>query len=219
MTTPLDAVAGSLAAAKLVVTKPNVPFPDVPLRFNPTEYQIQKQNTFVEIPIPGLESPPLQFVRGGAAKLSVEVLLDTSDTLDDVRERYTQAIEDLMRVDAHTHAPPLVSFVWRDSVFSGVMESAQTTFTLFTPLGVPIRAKMTLVLKEHVPVEVQVQQMRTESPNFDKVYTVRRGDTLASIAAWAYQDPSLWRVIADANGIQDPRRLAPGVVLSLPRLR
>jgi hypothetical protein len=213
--TPLDAIAGSLARAKLVIEHPRGQ-PDIPLRFNPTEYRIQKSNNFAEIGIPGLESPPLQFVRGGAAELSVEVLLDTSDTLDDVRQRYTDRILGLLKVSPELHAPPIVLFVWDRNVFRGVLTSAQATFSLFTPTGVPIRATIALSIKEYRPVEVR---LRNESPDFEKIYVVRRGDTLSSIAAWAYQDPTKWRLVAEANGIRDPRRVAPGAVLTLPRLR
>ena len=38
----------------------------IPLHFNPRSTSVKKENTFAEIPIPGLESPPLQYVRGGA---------------------------------------------------------------------------------------------------------------------------------------------------------
>lgn len=37
-----------------------------------------------------------------------------------------------------------------------------------------------------------------------RVWKVKKGDTLLSIAAEVYGDPRLWRKIADANGIQDP---------------
>ncbi len=217
--TVLDAIMGGLAAAKLVVLKPKLAEPEIPLRFNPTEYQITKQNTFAEVPIPGLDSPPLQFVRGGAARLTVDVLLDTSDTLKDVRKQYLDKIDMLLKVQSETHAPPIVAFQWDKQIFSGVLESATTTFMLFTEEGVPVRAKVALAIKEHVPVKVQVNKARTASPNFEKTYTVRRGDTLTSIAAWAYQDASAWRAIAQANAIVDPRRVAPGTVLTLPRLR
>jgi nucleoid-associated protein YgaU len=48
---------------------------------------------------------------------------------------------------------------------------------------------------------------------------VRRNDTLHSIAAEEYRDPALWRHIAKANGIVNPRDLKPGTVLTIPRLR
>lgn len=219
MITPLDALAGSMAHARLIMIDRNGVRTEIPLRFNPTEYQIQKQNTYAEIAIPGLDAPPLQFVRGGAARLTTDVLVDTSDSLDDVRDRYLDKIHSLLKVESEKHAPPSVAFQWDREVFSGVLESATTTYLLFTDQGVPIRAKVSLAIKQHIPVDVQVNQARTASPNFDKAYTVRRGDTLTSIAAWAYQDASAWRAIALANGIQDPRRLEPGTVLALPRLR
>src|SRR6476661_3690741 len=132
MVTPVDALAGCLAVAQPVIVKPNVTPASIPLRFNPTEYQIQKQNTFAEIAIPGLDSPPLQFVRGGGRRLSVEALLDTSDTLVDVRKKYVDGIEKLLRVNSQTHAPPLVAFEWDKRLFSGVLESATTSYLMFT---------------------------------------------------------------------------------------
>jgi nucleoid-associated protein YgaU len=48
--------------------------------------------------------------------------------------------------------------------------------------------------------------------------TVRRGDSLTSIAAEVYRNPALWRVVAEANRIDDPLRLAAGTKLSIPKL-
>jgi hypothetical protein len=47
-------------------------------------------------------------------------------------------------------------------------------------------------------------------------HTVTRGETLWSIATRYYNDGNLWRRIADANGIRDPRKLAIGRVLTIP---
>jgi nucleoid-associated protein YgaU len=46
---------------------------------------------------------------------------------------------------------------------------------------------------------------------------VRRGDSLASIAAQVYDDPSAWRAIARANRIENPLAIAPGTKLTLPK--
>jgi nucleoid-associated protein YgaU len=48
---------------------------------------------------------------------------------------------------------------------------------------------------------------------------VRRGDTLSSIAAEEYNDAMLWRPLAEANRINNPRVLTPGQVLVVPVLR
>lgn len=47
-------------------------------------------------------------------------------------------------------------------------------------------------------------------------YVVKGGDTLAGIASRFYRNPDRWRLIADANGIRDPRKLRVGQRLTIP---
>jgi nucleoid-associated protein YgaU len=220
VTTPLSAVRVGLEKARLDVLR--MPGKEVissiPVRFNPTQYTIEKGNNFAEIAIPGLESPPLQFIRGNAERLTTELLLDTSDTLEDVRLKYTNDLRALLNVRPELHAPPVLRFVWDTQVFVGVVESMSFNYQLFTPDGIPLRAHLNLTLKEYRTVDEQLKDPR-HSPDVDKAYTVRRGDTLSDIASATYDDPVFWREIARANGISDPRTLAPGRVLIVPRLK
>ena len=48
------------------------------------------------------------------------------------------------------------------------------------------------------------------------MHVLEAGESLGSIAAGQYFDPAQWRLIADANGLDDPRRLTPGMFLRLP---
>lgn len=220
MNSPVLSAGGTFRQATIEVLAPEKnPREVIPLRFNPTEYQLQKGNAFQEIAIPGLETPPIQFIRGNSEKLSVEVLADTSDSLEDVRVKYVDRVRNLLKIDPELHAPPIVAFTWDRQIFRGVLESLQVTFTLFSPEGVPLRAKLSLAFKEYRTVEEQAKERRKASPDFDKSYVVREGDTLAGLSATAYKDPSLWREIARRNDIRDPRRLVPGTVLTIPRLR
>jgi hypothetical protein len=220
MITPITSAAQSLQRASLVIESPAVPESErvITFRFNPTEYQLQKANNFAEIAIPGLETPPIQFVRGNAEKLSVELLADTSDTLQDVREQYVNKLRNLLNIRGESHAPPIVNFVWSTNEFRGVVDSLNVTYTLFSPEGVPLRARLSLTLKEYRPVEIQIKERPKTSPDLEKSWVVRRGDRLSSIASAVYRDPGVWRAIAKANEIQDPRSLAPGRVLKLPRI-
>jgi contractile injection system tube protein/LysM domain-containing protein len=222
MITPVSSAAQSLEKAKLIIESPTVTPNIIDFKFNPTEYQIQKSNNFSDIPIPGLESPPIQFVRGNGEKLTVELLADTSDTLEDVREKYVNKVRGLMRINKESHAPPIVSFVWGKSnlnKFKGVIESLNVTYTLFSPEGVPLRAKLSLSLKEYRPVDIQLKDAPKTSPDVEKTWVARRGDKYSSIAAAVYRDPAVWRAIAEANQVKDPRVLRPGTVLTLPKIR
>jgi hypothetical protein len=190
----------------------------IPLRFNPTDYKLSKTNTFAEITIPGLEAPPLQYVRGGSETLTVQALVDTSDTLANVRSTYVDAVRKLMRPDSREHAPPIVRFVWDETVFTGVLEKLDVNYVLFAKDGVPLRAQLDITLKEFRTAAQQVAQTPRSSPTVEKSYVVRRGDTWPGIAFAVYRRADVWRQLALANGISDPRDLRPGLVLAVPRL-
>lgn len=216
MSLPINLMGREFAEAHLTIVEPAEDKADIPLHFNPSEYKIKKDNTFAEIPIPGLEAPPLQYVRGGAEVLSMDVLVDTSDELEDVRVKYVDKLQSLVRKNGKLHAPPIVDFVWGEQVFHGVMQSLEVTFVLFHTDGKPLRAKLAIVMKEYRPVEVQFEDT---SPDVEKAYVVRAGETLSSISGSVFRDPRQWREIAVANGITDPRAVDPGTVLTIPRLQ
>ena len=215
---PFLSVGGDFENALLRIVVPDVDEPDIPLKFNPTSYRLQKANTFSEIEIPGLETPPIQYIRGGSETLSFDALFDTSDSQKNVREEYVDKIANLMRINSELHAPPIVQFVWETELFRGVVSDMSVSYVLFTPQGVPMRAEATLTLTAYRPVEVQIAERPRNSPDVEKSVTLRRGDRLDQIAAGIYQDSARWRDIARRNGIRDPRRLDPGQLLLVPRI-
>ncbi|MEU4689788.1 LysM peptidoglycan-binding domain-containing protein [Actinoplanes sp. NPDC023714] len=217
--TPVTAADTGLRDAHLEIVDPATDPKVIPLRFNPAEYRLKKSQTFAEIAIPGLAAPPVQWVRGGLATLSFDALLDTSHTLEDVDAAYVNRLRALLDPDAKLHAPPIVAFVWGRRRFTGVLDGIDIAYQLFDAAGVPLRAKAGITLKEYRPVAVQLRETRRSSPDVEKTYLVRRGDTLPGIAAAVYADPARWRELAVANGISDPRTLRPGLSLLVPRLR
>lgn len=215
---PFISVGGDFEKALLKIVVPTVDEPDIPLRFNPTSYQLQKANNFSEIEIPGLETPPIQYIRGGSETLSFDALVDTSDTLKNVREEYVDKIANLMRINSELHAPPIVQFIWETEIFQGVVSNMSASYVLFSQQGVPLRAELSLSLTAYRPVEVQLADRPRNSPDVEKSVTLRRGDRLDQIASGLYQDPSRWREIARKNGIRDPRQVEPGQLLLIPRI-
>jgi nucleoid-associated protein YgaU len=73
-----------------------------------------------------------------------------------------------------------------------------------------------LELQESEPIKAQLVKSAKNSPDHAKVYTVQRGDTLQSISFREYDDPAEWRRIADANSVDDPMALEPGMKLLVP---
>jgi Contractile injection system tube protein/LysM domain len=217
--TPASAADADLIRAYLEIVRPPTDSGRIPLRYNPSALSLKKPQTFAEIAIPGLSSPPIQWVRGGLQTLSFEALVDSSDTLENVDTAYVDRLRSLLDPAPKLHAPPVVAFVWGPRRFTGVLDGLDITYQLFARSGVPLRAKLNVNLKEYRPAAVQIWQEQRSSANVEKSYLVRLGDTLPGIAAQVYKDPARWRELAVANGIRDPRDLRPGRRLVLPRLQ
>jgi nucleoid-associated protein YgaU len=209
------------------------------VQYNPTEFSLDKGVQLAEIAIPGLDSPLLQFVRGQAEKLSVELFFDTTDSGTGAGAqsvtRLTDPIYSLAKIEPAGHAPPIVTFAWnaafpganlpaaagnqRRNAFRGVVESCRQKFTFFSPEGVPLRATLTLSLREYKTLDEQLSQLNLSSPDRTHAHLTRRGEALWHVAARYYTQPGQWRAIADRNDIDDPRRLEPGVLLTVPSIR
>jgi hypothetical protein len=104
----------------------------------------------------------------------------------------------------------------RRNGFQGVVESVRQKFTLFSPEGVPLRATLTVTLREYRPLDEQLARQNPRSPDRTHAHVLKGGETLASVAGDYYERPAEWRAIADANDIDDPRRLNPGTRLLVP---
>lgn len=203
----------------------------VPCMFNPEHFTVEKSNHFATVNIPGLSSPVFQFVRGEARSVTMDLFFDTYEEGIDVRiftDRITgwdagsmfsklpDAAKGLMDIDSNLHAPPVCIFVWGTFIFQCIIERVTKKFTLFLPAGIPVRAILTVTFKEYREVEVQVKELDLRSSDLTKSWVVKEGDSLWSIAAREYGDPADWRLIAEANRIDNPRLLEAGRELVIP---
>ena len=188
--------------------------------FNPAEYSIEKGNQFASAPLPGLSNPVLSWVNGDADVLTMELFFDTYTNKggSDVRKE-TKKISRLLEIDPTLHAPPPVRFVWGPFSFRAVIERLTQRFTMFREDGVPVRATLNVTFKEYKTIEEQLSERPTESSDWSKRRILTEKDLLSLIAAIEYGDPAVWRVIADANDIENPRLLESGREIRLPPLR
>jgi nucleoid-associated protein YgaU len=221
---------------------------DIPVQFNPTEFTLDKQAKLAEIAIPGLDSPLQQFVRGETEKLTMDLFFDSTEggmgsSAASVTTQ-TDRVYQLLKIEPTRHAPPTLVFLWNDAFpgagigapaapgggnpdlssqrrtsFRCLLESVKQKFTLFSPAGVPLRATLTVSLREYKTLDDQVAQLRLSSPDRTHVHALRARETLAAVAHRYYDKAAEWREIAERNGIEDPRRLSAGQFLEIPSLR
>ncbi|GIW72532.1 MAG: peptidoglycan-binding protein [Planctomycetota bacterium] len=190
--------------------------PDIEVQFNPSEYTISRQIPWHHHELQGYDAPHLEFTTGEPYRLYIELFCDGYEEGKNVREDIDK-IEKYGLVHQELHRPPIARLVWGDGLaFKGVLESISVRYTLFLDNGTPVRAIVNTVWKEFTPPEEQRQFKPLHSADHTKRRVVKQGDTLSWIAGKEYDDPSLWRVIADANGIDDPMHLEPGTELIIP---
>lgn len=198
----------------------------IPVLFNPTEYSLERTNSYKATPIPGLGTPLLQFVNGECDQLSMELFLDdytdpkgpTSRDHDEpgpVTARL-KLLSGLLEIDRDLHAPPPVRFNWGPMEFSAVIEKLGRKVTVFHPDGTPARATLSVSFKEYRSLRQQLENPRRESADKTKRRVVVGRDALWMIAAREYEEPREWVRIAIENDLDDPREIQPGDWLLLP---
>lgn len=215
---------------KLTITPENGS--PIPALFNPEKLTVSRGVQFAEIAIPGLDAPVVQFIRGQSEKVTLELFFDTTDqgTVDPVTDvrSLTSQVYTLMSVRSNTHAPPRLILTWGagGQLFNNagsaspwcVLESVSQEFNLFSPEGVPLRAKLNCTFRDAWTIDEQLAQTPRESSDRTKVVQVKQGQTLSEIAYQNYDDPDQWRPIAEANNLNNPRLLTPGMMLTIPSL-
>ena len=188
----------------------------VKVLFNPEKYSLEKSAAWEEKG----KKKTLEFVGISRKSFSIELFYDTYEAGTDVRV-YTNEIVQLMDPTVEykgKKVPPVCLFSWGGFNFLGIVEKVTQNFSLFLNSGIPVRAVLTVGFKQfNYPTE----QARGNPPGDPtKIRVVKDGETLNAIAAREYGDPSLWRVIADANKerIANPRVLSAGTSLIIPAL-
>lgn len=195
--------------------------------FNPTEYSLEKTNTWKAKPSVGRNVPARTFTGGESQKLSMDLFFDVFEQADaDVRDQlnklWTLTKIDPSRKNSKTQKsrPPLCLFQWGSSwYFKAALVSMKVRYTLFRESGIPARATASISLEEAEDDDDQPKQNPTShSEPGRRRREVRPQDTLATIAYEEYGDPNKWRAIADYNRLDDPLSISPGEVLSIPNI-
>lgn len=197
--------------------------------FNPSEFTINRSNRWTTEQGGGAVFPKVNFGGNDPATMQMQLLFDTYEAGGDVRQ-YTNKVVDLMKPSSGARGggkrpePPYVMFCWGSfQSFVGVVTKVQQKFILFRSDGTPARAVLDVTLQQVEPDRSQGGQAPSGGQNpssqgepGQRVRIVQPGDTLDLIAYQEYGDPSQWRLLADANSLDNPRVLRPETTLAIP---
>jgi nucleoid-associated protein YgaU len=168
-------------------------------------------------------TPSQEYTGGKPATLTMRLLFDA---IDDSSRSVTAAVAKLTEwaqpteksVGKNTPQPPVLALEWgigSTSYFPCRLKRVRIKYTLFSPEGAPVRATVDVSLVE-VPNHPLGQNPTSGGVSGRRSVVLGAGDTLASVAYREYGDANLWRALAEANGVDDPLRLPPGLALLIP---
>lgn len=201
--------------------------------FNPSSYSIRSTPTYKEMEGVGQEGGGAVFIHGAVRELTATLFFDSagertagmSGIQDPVRENTlspvtdkTKKLAEMVRIVGSQHTPAMVIFSWGNLNFKGYITSITEDYTMFTMQGKPIRAKVSLTIRENEEEALLRKTSPFESPDRTKSRVVTEGMSLWSLAYEEYDDCEQWRVIAKANHIMNPLDIRPGQVLKIPAL-
>lgn len=203
------------------------------VQFNPDSLKVAFANQLVQPSGAGDQrgTPARQFVGAGTTKLTLTLWFDVGspqppggDTVDDVR-KLTKKVAFFItpKPEGDKFVPPAARFLWGSFQFDGLMDSLDETLELFSPEGKPLRSNLALALSQQ---KIQFAFHDTgggaggaggaggpSTPGTQPLAQAPAGSTVQGLADAAGQGN--WQGIAAANGIENPRLLAPGALLDL----
>jgi len=171
------------------------------VHFNPASLQYTLSNSLKDESSGGGRGK--QYVDKTTAKLTLQLVYDTTDTGDDVRN-HTERVARLLRPlpEGDRKVPPNVEFGWGVYRFTGMIEQYKETIDFFSASGVPLRASIDLTLADQ---DVRFDSTGNPSPPADRD-RAREPAVLPAPAggaagmANALGAPRAARAIAGANG-------------------
>ncbi len=170
----------------------------VPVQFNPASLQYTIANTLNQKDPNNKNS--VQFVSQATAKLTMDLVFDTTMTGEDVRET-TDKMAKLLRPYGKDKIPPGVKFSWGTYTFTGIVEQYKETLDFFSASGVPLRSGINITLSSNTVVfESAKHKTASVDGQGGSEPVVLPNSAGASSVANALGDPRAARAIASASG-------------------
>jgi hypothetical protein len=226
--------ATGLARARLLIKEPPArvgaapggTIAEVAFQFNPNQLRLAKRASWQRKPSRDAQRSSLpEFVGSEPGQLSVELFLDATERHDASVERAVQSlllacVPTPKSLASRRPAGPWVRFEWgtaRTVSFDGIVTSVSVTYVLFDVDGQPLRARCSVEIEEAGGATAG-QNPTSGALAAHRTHQLVVGDTLPHLAWREYGDATAWRIIAEANDIDDPMDLTPGVELLIPAL-
>lgn len=202
--------------------------------FNPESYSFSYSNSYQKYQGINTSGRTARYTLSRSRQLSLKLFIDDSSVTTDLfsgvasagkgshKTIYAQVEEFLdftARMDGDIHAPRYLRLEWGDLLFDCRLESVNVNYTLFNRSGNAIRAELDTVFIEDLEESKRLRQENKSSPDLTHTRMITSGDNLPIMTHRIYQDENYYIQIAQANKLNNFRKLNVGTVLKFPPIQ
>jgi hypothetical protein len=197
-----------------------IPKTELEVQFNPQSLKLELANQIEGGDTRGRQNR--QYLGHASTTLSFDLHFDSADlgtTNEPVSVREQTAMVERFVLPKgkgdDKQAPPKCRFHWNELIIDGIIESLSIDFELFAANGTPLRAKMSVALKEqNAKYELLEKKDRPAAKGrTDKSAQALAGESAADFAVRMGLDPGAWRGIAGQLGASGSLSLQAGVAI------
>jgi len=193
-------------------------------QYNPETYSTNYKVEYKDGKVQGQEGSEFKFNRIEPRQFKFDFIIDATIPTESralpvvVDVEVKKFLVTCGKLVGSTHRPGFLVLSWGTMVATCVMESADITYSLFSPEGIPLRAKISATFKEHEDNELMKLKNKYFSPDLTHTRTVKAGDNLPALCKEIYGDKTVYLEVARINKISNFRNLQEGTVLKFPPL-
>jgi len=172
----------------------------------------------------GAQHGPIKYSSTNPQNLKLDFYLDGTNTIDGYFnpgnlpvlaqvEKLKLAMYD---INGDIHRPNFLKIFWGSLVFCAVLKTIDINYTLFNPLGIPIRAKVAISLVQHEDRELSLLNSVLSSPDVTHIRDLKAGQRLDQMSNDIYNESNLVLQVAKANNLTSFRNVKAGTEITFP---
>ncbi|MBS1510482.1 MAG: hypothetical protein JST86_06570 [Bacteroidetes bacterium] len=189
--------------------------------FNPDSVAITEEINWTDQDPPGSEGVNVEYIKTKGRTFSIDILLDgTGVNTNGVKIPVTAQILlfrlATTKVDGTVHRPNHLIVQYGLIIVHCILTSSTVTYTMFDPMGLPIRAKISASFSEVTPNSFMAKLAMLSSPDLTHDVTIKEGDILPLLTYNTYKNQDYYLQVARFNKLKNFRKLKAGSTLIFP---
>jgi len=189
--------------------------------FNPESYSVSYESEYCGGEAKGSPDAEMRFIRLPPRTFSFDLLIDgtgASGPKVSVPKEVARFLAATYQFQPENRRPPYLILSWGTMVAKCVLTNVNVSYNLFSPNGVPLRAKLSTTFKTVTARPLIDALLKKDKAKNVLVKVTDDADSVPSICDMVYGTASAVISLAAANGLRNIKKVPPGLQMIFPPL-